>query len=190
MSKQFTLKNPAKMGDKDPKYGQSWWSYTHDADTPVMFNLMDGEVRDGSVITTEEWVNKQSSKGTDYLRLKKVKVQGQESLGEVRASTADVKPAYKDNSDGQRQGMCFNNANAYISALSSEKMPAEKWADIVWEYANALYAKGDLSGSDGSTTSQLPTQAEKPQQAALPKEDVVVMDIGDEPINLEDIPFS
>lgn len=75
---QYKLKNPKPMGDRDEKYGQTWWSETHDAGKPVMFNLMSGTVGDGAVIEFEESVNKTSAKGTEYLRLRKVKV---ESVG-------------------------------------------------------------------------------------------------------------
>lgn len=72
---QYTLIDPKPLGDNDPKYGQTWWSKTHDSDKPVMFNLMSGTVGDGAVISFEESVNKQSAKGTEYLRLRKVKVE-------------------------------------------------------------------------------------------------------------------
>lgn len=57
-----------------------------------------------------------------------------------------------DNSDGQRQGMCFNNATAYINALigaKTDKMSPDDWAVEVHAYAAALYSMGDLK--DAST---------------------------------------
>lgn len=65
------------------------------------------------------------------------------------SSSTTNRPPYKDNSDGQRQGMCFNNAATFVSnhveLLTQVSRPAaEHWAKIVYEYANALYLMGDL----------------------------------------------
>lgn len=49
----------------------------------------------------------------------------------------------KDNSDGQRQGMCINNASNYVNSQSKDYTPVQ-WAERVWRYANALYSLGDL----------------------------------------------
>lgn len=46
--------------------------------------------------------------------------------------------------DGQRQGMAMNNANQYLIAKGDTKLTPDEWADSVFEYAQALYAKGDL----------------------------------------------
>lgn len=71
---QYKLKSPKKMGERHAEYGQTWWSDTPDSPKPLMFNLMSGEVGDGAVIEFEESVNKTSAKGTEYLRLRKVKI--------------------------------------------------------------------------------------------------------------------
>jgi hypothetical protein len=55
-----------------------------------------------------------------------------------------VKPAYKDNSDGQRQGMCLNNAANFVNALGEAVEPSV-WAKTVHTYASALYLLGDLN---------------------------------------------
>jgi hypothetical protein len=107
-------------------------------------------------------------------------------------STKNTKPDWQPRDDDRivAQWAIGQAVNIYVN----DKFLQDSRADFepsVELWAKKLYAMVDRvkSGSDGSTTSQLPTQAEKPQQAALPKEDVVVMDIGDEPINLDDIPF-
>ena len=57
-----------------------------------------------------------------------------------------AKPAYKDNSDGMRQGMCFNNAANFVNTLVFEKTLTDReWADLTFAYAQALYLKGDLN---------------------------------------------
>jgi single-strand DNA-binding protein len=48
------------------------------------------------------------------------------------------------------------------------------------------YSGGEEGGSQGSSSSSAPS---KPAPAPKKKDDVVVDDIGDEPINLDDIPF-
>lgn len=56
-----------------------------------------------------------------------------------------------DNSDGQRQGMCINNAAAYVIAVRDPKagvMTPTDWAEIVHGYATALYALGDLNAKE------------------------------------------
>ena len=55
------------------------------------------------------------------------------------------KPAYKDNSDGMRQGMCFNNAAAYVLNVSPEPLSPNEWAKAVNSYAQALYLVSELS---------------------------------------------
>lgn len=71
----YTLKNPSKMGDLHPTYGQAYWSYTEESDIPVKFNLMQGDVENGSTIECEEYTVKKGAKG-DFQQLKKVKVIG------------------------------------------------------------------------------------------------------------------
>lgn len=56
----------------------------------------------------------------------------------------------KDNSDGQRQGMCINNAANFVNASEDRKdLTPVMWAERVWRYANALYALGDLTKDQG-----------------------------------------
>lgn len=75
MEKQFTIKRVNPLGDRDPKYGQTFWAEVDEQIQPVMFNLINGSVQDGDRITTTEVVLKTSGKGTEYHRLKKVTVQ-------------------------------------------------------------------------------------------------------------------
>lgn len=73
--KQLTISKVSKLGENDPKYGQTYWAEVDEQNEPVMFNLMTGSVQEGDVVTAEEVLLKTSSKGNDYHRLKKVKVQ-------------------------------------------------------------------------------------------------------------------
>lgn len=71
---QFKLGKVSKMGERDPKYGQTYWAETDGSDFPVMFNSSASYMPDGASITAEESTRKTSKKGTEYLRLSKVKV--------------------------------------------------------------------------------------------------------------------
>lgn len=71
--------------------------------------------------------------------------------GFSKASGSNDRSTYKDNSDGQRQGMCFNNAANYVSKNlieSGKALMPDEWAAKVHEYANALYKLGDLRSSE------------------------------------------
>lgn len=98
---------------------------------------------------------------------------------------------YKDNSDGMRQGMCINNAAAYISDHTTGILSEKEWAQKVHDYANELYLLGDLgkSGSQGTPQASQSTATNEDKSSPAASEDVVDNDIGDEPINLDDIPF-
>lgn len=146
MSKIYTLKDPTALGERDPKYGQTYWSYTHDSNTPVMFNLMEGSVGDGSVITAEEVLLKTSSKGTEYHRLKKVHPTGEQAITATKATDTEL---------------------------------ILKKLDEVLEL---------LHDSQGYRQAK-ETRATLPEPEPTFQEDVVIEDIGDEPINLDDIPF-
>lgn len=143
----YTLKNPKELGENDPKYGQTYWSYTHDSGTPVMFNLMDGQVGDGSVINAETVELKQSAKGTEYHRLKKVRVSGQQAITATKATDSE---------------------------LMLKKL------DEILELL-----KHAPEGEPASLAQRWYKTTAKPEV----EEDVVITDIGDEPINLDDIPF-
>lgn len=75
----------------------------------------------------------------------------------------------KDNSDGQRQGMCINNAANYINTNNTKELSAVEWAKIVHSYASELYNLGDINKSQPN------------------KVDVVADVNEDKPIDLSDI---
>ena len=60
-------------------------------------------------------------------------------------------PKREFNQDGMRQGMCFNNAAAYVLNVSSAPMTPKEWADAVRSYAKALYDASDLAVDQSST---------------------------------------
>lgn len=76
---------------------------------------------------------------------------------------APSKPAYRDNSDGMRQGMCFNNAAAYVLAVSPEPLSPNEWAKAVNSYAQALYLVSELSKEVPAPPVKEVTLAEAPK---------------------------
>lgn len=56
------------------------------------------------------------------------------------------KREYHDNSDGQRQGMCINNAANFVNSMVSADIQAHEWAEMVHSFATELYKLGDLDG--------------------------------------------
>lgn len=94
MSKTITLKNPSKMGKRDPQYGQTYWSHNHDFDAPVKFNYMGEEdLHDGQVITADTVELVTSKTGNDYYLLRKVKLEGAEDTPKQEAlPTSQVTP--------------------------------------------------------------------------------------------------
>jgi len=69
-------KEPIRLGTYDEKYGQGWWGDVNEDLKPVKFNTMNQSATfaAGDVISYDESVNKRSTKGTDYLQLRKVQV--------------------------------------------------------------------------------------------------------------------
>jgi len=100
--------------------------------------------------------------------------------------------AWKDTSDGQRQGMCMNNAAAYINLRNAnEDMPAKDWAAMVHEFAKALYELGGLENTpEVEVAGQQRTLVEMFNETRAAREDTVHPVNEDEPINLDDIPFN
>jgi hypothetical protein len=75
--KSYTTIKITPMGDYDQKFGQTYWGTVEEAQMPVRFNLMNPvNFDEGMPFGCEEAVIKESSKGTEYLQLRKVKVSG------------------------------------------------------------------------------------------------------------------
>lgn len=125
---KLTIKQVMPTGGELDKYGKAYHVQFDEIDTPVtkwsmkelkVGDNLYGEVKDGKFV-------KDPYNPTP----------GQKQFESKKANDA--------RNDGQRQGMCINNAAAYISTMSSEKVDAKSWASEVHKYASALYALGDL----------------------------------------------
>lgn len=125
-------------GKEDPKFGKEYMVQFEEDNRTVKMSFKKDDPKPGD---TEEGEIVDSKYGSYFKR------------GSSKpAYTPGDKPAYKDNSDGMRQGMCINNAAAYVNTLDFRTESGEPriltdqdWAEIVHSYANALYQKGDLS---------------------------------------------
>lgn len=93
--------------------------------------------------------------GWKFTKAKKEYTPPSGGAGSASAPAPYKKPAYKDNSDGMRQGMCINNAANFVNALAVPEMDAVAWATMVHTYANELYALGDLTGLPTITAEEI-----------------------------------
>ena len=106
--------------------------------------------------TFEMWFKKEPAQGdkidgsVENGRFKKEK----KSWGGTGTSSTNTfkKPfvPQTDKSDGMRQGMCMNNAAAYVQVNATTPLTAVEWAEAVYKYATALYSKGDLKAVTGT----------------------------------------
>lgn len=143
---KVTVKSSMPTGKEDAKFGAEYY---------LQFN----ELPD----TIPFWFKKQPESDQEMEieqvngKWKKVKKEWNPNQKQSTSeSTSPEQPrrggTYKDNSDGMRQGLCINNAAAFVnnqvfddSLLKDGLLPAEVWAELVHGYATALYNKGDLN---------------------------------------------
>lgn len=73
----MTIKYVNPLGEYSEKYGQKYWGKAHDVDMDISFNMMNPvNFEDGDGIEFEEKVIKETSKGKEYIQLRKVKRSG------------------------------------------------------------------------------------------------------------------
>lgn len=151
----FTVKSVMPTGKNHQTYGIEF--YVQFNETPEAFPLwfksqpeigttIDGEINGGKFKKIKKEYNPQDT--TDR------------PVGTPTAPSA--KPAWKDNSDGMRQGMCFNNAANYVATLEFTKaLTNQEWAELTFSYAQSLYRLGDLNqapeGSQAAPADDVPT---------------------------------
>lgn len=147
MAEKYTIQTVIPTGKSDPMYGTEF--HVKFAENEGTFKLWyktpptEGQVQEGDI---DGWKFKKAKKEWD----------GGSSGGASSASApapSGGKPAYqprvyKDNSDGMRQGMCFNNAANYVDSISPKELTPTEWAKAVKAYAQALYLLGDLAAEE------------------------------------------
>jgi hypothetical protein len=194
MAQRYTVRELEKSDFQD-MHGNYWCTANLEGvSEPVKWVLKDptkieigqsyyGEIKDAT-----------SKAGKPYLRFYK---QQPPEDGQAGGSSSSSTSTWKDNSDGQRQGMCINNAAAFITAQNAANpMTAVQWADLVHEFAAALYAKGNLVTQEQATVVPQPDNSQslsaqyRQKRADAGTETLdQVFPVHEEPINLDDIPF-
>lgn len=135
----FTVKSTMPTGKSNEKFGSEFYVQFNESEqafplwfkeAPAVGKEIEGEISNGKFKKIrKEW-----------------KPQDASSDSPSGGSPSPSRPAYKDNSDGMRQGMCFNNAANFVNTLVFEKTLTDReWADLTFAYAQALYLKGDLN---------------------------------------------
>lgn len=136
----FTVKSTMPTGKTDPKFGSEFYvQFNEDAQAfPLWFKAapeigkeIEGDIINGKFKKVKKEWNPNPTPTTDNA---------------PTPAASFAKPAYKDNSDGMRQGMCFNNAANFVNTLVfNQTLSDREWADLVFAYAQALYLMGDLN---------------------------------------------
>ena len=161
-------------GDYTDNYGNYWCTAAFEGiGEPVKWVVKDPtSIREGETYYGEvkELTSKQ---GKPYLRFYK---KPRPDAPQGGNSSNSASGGYKDNSDGMRQGMCFNNATLFVNMMVADeksKPSPDEWAELVFAHAQALYMKGDLKAEQ---------KTEAPVDKVFPVTE-------EQPINLADIPF-
>jgi hypothetical protein len=114
----FTVKSVMSTGKTHATYGTEFYVQFNEVEqafplwfksAPEIGTAIDGEINGGKF----KKIKKEYTPNTEAPA---ASTQG-------GASSSPAKPAYKDNSDGMRQGMCFNNAANYVATLRVQDRP-------------------------------------------------------------------
>jgi len=141
MDEQFQIQNVMPTGKTHNTYGTEYYvKFVESEDTfKLWFKTppKEGDKIEGHI------------DGSNFKKAKKTFTSGQTDSGRPAKRTYGAVEA--DKQDGQRQGMCFNNAAQYVTDHSSSIVEPDVWAQTVWKYAKALYDLGDLNKEPAST---------------------------------------
>lgn len=153
----FTVKTATPTGKNDPTYGAEYLvQFEEDTRTVKMSRKtvpQPGGVENGQIID-----------GKYGAYFKKDPFQPTPGGGAVNPVEKKWTPVKRDNSDGQRQGMCLNNAANYVNTLQFDNALTDReWAQLVHSYATALYRMGDLKDADDQPAVTETTLEEAPK---------------------------
>ena len=142
----YTVKSVMPTGKNHATYGIEFYVQFNETEQafPLWFKTQPevGSTVDGEIVAG---------------KFKKIKKEYTPQAEAAPGAPAAAKPAWKDNSDGMRQGMCFNNAANYVATLEfPQALTDAEWAQTVFAYAQALYRMGDLTQPPVAT--QLPAE--------------------------------
>lgn len=146
---KYTVQNVLKTGKTSPKYGTEFYvKFAESPETVTVWRTDKNTPAEG-----QEWEG--TIEGNKFV--KKPFVSGQTESGAKPKRTFGAIQA--DKNDGQRQGMCINNAANFVNGYllkQDETVTPQEWAEMVHVHAQALYALGNLDGeaqqqTDGTT---------------------------------------
>lgn len=153
----YIIKQVKPTGKADTGYGVPYYVQFEEDDRIVYAQKKSepqaGDKWDGEIV---------SDKYNDWKFKKAPFVPGQTVQNTAGNATTKsyAKPAYKDNSDGMRQGMCINNAANYVNQLG--EFSDSEWATKVHAFATALYLLGDLKAQPTPVADTVAEVTEEP----------------------------
>lgn len=136
---KYTVRQATATGKVDEKYGAEYIVHFNEDDREVKMSRQKaievGQEENGTIM---------ENKFGAYFKKDPYNPDLSQGANPVKKEWTPMK---RDNSDGMRQGMCINNAANQVAAaqkVTGKVLGTDVWADVVFEYAQALYAKGDL----------------------------------------------
>jgi len=137
---QYTVRQATATGKSDPTYGEEYIVHFNEDQRDVKMSRKQapepGHIENGTIM--------ENKYGAYFKKDPFVPGQSPAPAAQAPKSSNPFTPR-RDNSDGQRQGMCINNASAYVATLKTkDTLTSAQWAQLVYKYATALYAMGDL----------------------------------------------
>ncbi len=143
---KYIVSTALATGKSDPKFGTEY--HVKLENEPATFTMwFKNEPTPGQELNGEI---SQSQYGPKFTKEKKEWNPTAQPSGATQgvssAKSAPKAAPYKkvDNSDGMRQGMCINNAAAFVLQNGEPAVEPQQWAKAVYDYACALYTLGDL----------------------------------------------
>jgi hypothetical protein len=141
----YTVRQATPTGKSDPTYGDEYIVHFEEDAREVKLSrkkaVVAGQTEEGTIIAGKY--------GAYFKKAPQAYAPKAPSAPSTPTTGAPAKSyARKDNSDGQRQGMCINNATLYVNTTTpadTKPLTYDEWAKEVHAYASALYALGDLT---------------------------------------------
>lgn len=143
----FTVRQATATGKSDPTYGDEYIVHFEEDEREVKMSRkvppVPGQTENGTI---------NANKYGAYFKKDPYNPNAPKATAPTGSTAKAVsKPAYNQSkaSDGQRQGMCINNAANFVNTqhpADPARLPLNytEWANEVHSYASALYALGDL----------------------------------------------
>jgi len=178
-------------GDYKDPHGNYWCNAAFDGvSEPVRWVVKDPDAVEVNKTYYGHFTKEESKTGKEYIRFRRE--QKPEESHANQSNSSGNKNNF--NPDGQRQGMCLNNATRYVTATAQKTLSPNEFADAVFAYAEALYRKGDLGTANVPEQTELVPEKTPAEEVDEENQEEIAAALkkhvdDDEPINLDDIPF-